>query len=233
VALPDRSPCDVLIPVLGQGRNLPSVVAELPRDQVRHVLVIQSGISEPIPPVDGALMLRDSTRGLGAAVLKGIEFLQELEPPPATVIVIHGDGSDSPADIPALLRPIIRGGYDLVIGSRLLGPGRGAAMSPISRCGNVVAVQLIRAVYGHSYTDLSTFFAIRFPALVALGMRESGTGFATELRVKALKVGLRVAEVPVTSRRGPGTDEESTTVFDKLDAGYNSLFQIIRNSTTR
>jgi hypothetical protein len=60
-----------------------------------------------------------------------------------------------------------------------------------------VATSLIRAIYGHRYTDVSPFRAIRYPALIALGLRDPGYGFLVEMQVKALKTGLRIAECPV------------------------------------
>lgn len=233
----DRPIVDLLVPVQGPDASYGPVLAGLPRDLLRHVFVVHTGTTtESLPPATsvpaGLKVLATPRRGFGAAVLRGMEHLQELEPRPAVVVVMASDGSDDPADVPALLRPVLKGGYDLVIGSRMLGPGRGASLSPLNRYGNVVAVQLIRVVYGYSYSDLSTFFAIRFPALVALGMHDYGAGFATELRVKALKVDLRVAEVPAARRRRRAEDQ-AETLRSKLDAGYKSLYQILRNATIR
>ena len=106
-------------------------------------------------------------------------------------------------------------------------------MDTVERCGNILAVQLIRMLYGYSYTDLSTYIAIRFPALVALGMTDTGSGFATELRVKALKVGLRVAEVPVATRQRIGDAAAAGSLKDRFDVSYKSLYQILRNATIR
>jgi hypothetical protein len=42
-----------------------------------------------------------------------------------------------------------------------------------------------------------------------------------------------VAEVPVTHRRRSGADEAAESFLGRLDAGYKSLFQILRNATLR
>jgi len=171
--------------------------------------------------------------GHGAAVIRGLEYLESLPERPGVVVMLAADGTQDPADIPALLRPILKSGYDMVIGSPMLGPGHGSAMDTVERCGNVLAVQLIRMFYGYSYTDLSTYIAIRFPALVALGMTDSGAGFATELRVKALKVGLRVAEVPVASRQHARDGLPPRSLKDRIEVSTKSLYQILRNATIR
>lgn len=230
---PDQPAVDVLIAVHECNEAVRGVVERLPRGTFRHAFVVRTGAAAPPPSPPDAFSLATPRHGLGAAVLRGVEHLQEMDPPPGIVVVMAGDGSDDPADVPALLRPALKGGYDLVIGSRMLGPGRGASMSRLDRYGNQLAVQLIRVVYGYEYSDLSNFFAIRFPALIALGVNDAGAGFATELRVKALKVGLRIAEVPVARHGRRHVDEATETVRDKLDAGYRSLFQILRNATIR
>jgi hypothetical protein len=231
-----RPVVDILIPVLGPEDALPRVLDALPKDLARNVILVRGGHDAGgtgLMAQGKTVYLNAGQEGCGAAVLRGLDYLESLSERPAVVVILAGDGTDDPADIPALLRPILKSRYDLVIGSPLLGPGHGSAMGRVERCGNVLAVQLIRMLYGYSYTDLSTFVAIRFPALVALGMTDAGASFATELRVKALKVGLRVAEVPVASRQRLGQGTTASSLRTRLDTGYKSLFQILRNATIR
>ncbi|MBI5478219.1 MAG: hypothetical protein HY906_05145 [Deltaproteobacteria bacterium] len=226
----------MLVPVLGPEDALPRVLDALPQDLVRNVILAKVGEANGTASLAGqgkAVLLSLNEGGYGAAVLRGLEYLESLPERPAVVVILAANGTNDPADIPALLRPILKSRYDLVIGSPMLGPGHGSAMDKVERCGNMLAVQLIRMLYGYSYTDLSTFVAIRFPALVALGMTDTGAGFATELRVKALKVGLRVAEVPVASRHGVGAGPVGGSLRDRIDVGYKSLYQILRNATIR
>jgi hypothetical protein len=227
---------DVLVPILGPEAALPRVLDAVPQDLVRNVILAKVGEANGTAhrAVQGkATFLSVKEGGYGAAVLRGLEYLESLPEQPSIVVMLAANGANDPADIPALLRPILRSRYDLVIGSPMLGPGHGSAMDKVERCGNILAVQLIRMVYGYSYTDLSTYVAIRFPALVALGMTDTGSGFATELRVKALKVGLRVAEVPVASRQRVGDAAAAGSLKDRIDVSYKSLYQILRNATIR
>jgi hypothetical protein len=227
---------DVLIPILGHEDALPRVLDALPQAVVRNVILVRVGEANGTAALargDRTVVLGVAEGGHGAAVLRGLEYLESRADRPGAVVVLAGDGSQDPADIPALLRPILKSGYDLVIGSPMLGPGHGSAMDTVERCGNILAVQLIRMFYGYSYTDLSTYLAIRFPALVALGMTDAGAGFATELRVKALKVGLRVAEVPVASRQRSREALPSRSLKDRIEVSTKSLYQILRNATIR
>ena len=231
-----RPPVDVLVPILGPEDSLPRVLDALPQAVVRNVILVKVG------ELNGTSVLARDPRttvlavpegGHGAAVIRGLEHLESLADRPGVVVILAADGTQDPADIPSILRPILKSGYDMVIGSPMLGPGRGAGMDVVERCGNVVAVQLIRMVYGYSYTDLSTYIAIRFPALVALGITDAGAGFSTELRVKALKVGLRVAEVPVASRQHARDGLRSRSLKERIEVSTKSLYQILRNATIR
>jgi hypothetical protein len=103
-------------------------------------------------------------------------------------------------------------------------PGAGARL----------ALGLIGAIYRHRFGDLGPFRAIRLPALIALGMRDAGSGWAVEMQVKALKLGLRVAEVPVAVRAAPASDEPLLRrCRDSVEATGRVLFQIVRHATAR
>ncbi len=119
--------------------------------------------------------------------------------------------------------------FDLVIGSRVLGQGK---LNPGQVAGNFVAVNLIRAIYGHRYTDLSSYRAIRFPALIALGLSDGGHGFLVEMQVRALKTGLRIAETLV-AYHPPDDSHRGGFGTGTLGQSAKVLFQIFRHSTTR
>ena len=59
----------------------------------------------------------------------------------------------------------------MVIGSRTLGKREKGALLPQARFGNWLSTQLIRLLFGVSFTDLGPFRALRFDALSAFGCR--------------------------------------------------------------
>src|SRR5207302_1459163 len=138
----------------------------------RGVLVVDNGSTDRTADVArraGADVVEERTRGYGAACLRGIGHLAALAAPPDVVAFLDGDGADDPAQLSDLVAPIARGSADLVVGSRTLGRRERGALSPQQRFGNAVAVAAIRALWGHRYTDLGPFRAIRFDRLLALG----------------------------------------------------------------
>jgi glycosyltransferase involved in cell wall biosynthesis len=175
-------------------------------------------------------VVREARRGYGSACLAGLSALEAA--PPDVVVFLDGDYSDHPEEMPALLAAI-ESGADLVIGSRTLGKSEPGALLPQARAGNFVACLLIRLLYGHRYTDLGPFRAIRWDACRRLGMRDRDFGWTCEMQVKALRAGLRVVEVPVSYRRRVGVSKITGTLPGTLRAGWKILWTIARYGVKR
>lgn len=219
-----------IIPALNEEEALPHVLRALPTHLLEEVVVVDNGSADRTAErarAAGATVVSEPRRGYGWACLAGIAYLSTKNP--EIVVFLDGDGSDDPADLPLLIRPIVEEGYDLVIGSRTQRDGARRALLPQARFGNAVATFLIRALYGFPYSDLGPFRAIRFSSLCSLGMRDRTYGWTVEMQIKAIQQGLRVAEVPVRYRRRlAGTSKVTGTVSGTLGAGWKILWTVFR-----
>ncbi|MCS6913619.1 MAG: glycosyltransferase family 2 protein [Myxococcales bacterium] len=229
---------DVIIPALDEEQALPLVLRDLRAQPwpLRHIVVVDNGSTDrtaEVAEAAGAVVLKEPQRGYGAACLRGLRFLSQLSLPPDVVVFLDGDYSDDPAEV-AWLLDAIEAGADLAIGSRVLGRAEPGSLTPQQRIGNILATTLIRLVYGQRYTDLGPMRAIRYPALCALAMRDTGYGWTVEMQVKAVRLGLRVVEVPVSyRRRRGGASKVSGTLRGTLGAGYKILYTVLRHATAR
>lgn len=229
---------DVLIPALNEEATVGQVVdaVRAAGQPVRHIVLIDNGSTDnthKVAEAHGALVVSEPERGYGAACLRGLAFIDQQRTPPDVVVFMDADGSDEAGDLGRLLDAILAGA-DLAIGSRTLGIAEPGSLAPAQRVGNAVAVNLIRAVYGQRYTDLGPFRAVRYPALLALGMGDKDYGWTVEMQVKAVRRGLRIAEVPVRyHRRRGGESKISATVRGSIGAGAKILYTIFRHSTHR
>ncbi|MFL6289440.1 MAG: glycosyltransferase family 2 protein [Thermoanaerobaculia bacterium] len=226
---------DVVIPALNEERSLPSVLADLPRPPVRRIVVADNGSTDGTSRVareGGAEVVAAPRRGYGSACLAGLDHLRRTGPPDV-VVFVDADWSDHPEELPALIAPILAGEADLVIGSRILGRREPGALLPQARAGNLVACAMIRLLYGHRFTDLGPFRAIRWQALERIGMSDPDFGWTAEMQVKALRHGLRCAEVPVSYRRRVGVSKITGTVSGTVRAGYKILWTVLRYSRGR
>lgn len=214
----------VIMPTRNEAAALPGVLgAILPL--VAEVIVVDTASTDGTPDIArrlGARVVAEPRRGYGRACLAGIAA---LSPDVDTVLFMDADAADRPEDLPRLLAPIAAGEADLVIGARSLGVERGA-LTPQQRFGNALACLLIRLIWGVRYTDLGPFRVIRRDALARLGMRDETWGWTVEMQVRAARLGLRVAEVPVGYRRRIGTSKISGTLSGTIRAGWKILWVI-------
>lgn len=224
----DRDRIAVVIPALDEAASLPRVLADLPTDMLAEVVVVDNGSSDGTPHVAeecGATVVSEPRRGYGRACLAGIARLKAQ--PPDVVVFLDGDYSDYPDELPAVVRPILKEGYDVVIGSRPQRAEAGALLGH-ARFGNALATGLIRLLYGFRYTDLGPFRAIRFDKLLALDMRDETYGWTVEMQIKAVRRGLRITEVPVGYRPRIGRSKVSGTLKGTLMAGTKILWTVFR-----
>ena len=223
---------DVVIPAFNERDSLPLVLAEIPSDAVREVVVVDNASDDGTADAAlaaGAVVVREPRRGYGSACLAGLEYLGRKSSPPGIVVFLDADYSDHPDELPSVVAPIVEGRADLVIGSRVLGKRERGALLPQARIGNFVAARLMRWLYHVPVTDLGPFRAVRWDALQEIGMRDRDFGWTAEMQVKAAKKGLRVIEVPVSYRRRVGRSKITGTVNGTLRAAWKILYTILRH----
>lgn len=221
---------DVVIPALDEERALPAVLAEIPRDLVRRVVVCDNGSRDRTAEVareGGAEVVHEPRRGYGSACLRALARLRE--DPPDVVVFLDGDRSDRPAEMSLLLDAIAQGA-DLVVGSRVLGERERGSLTPQQIAGNAVACVALRVLYGARYTDLGPFRAIRWEALERLEMGDPDYGWTVEMQIKAARRGLRHAEVPVSYRRRIGVSKVSGTLRGTIGASITILRWLARHA---
>jgi glycosyltransferase involved in cell wall biosynthesis len=224
---------DVVIPARDEIDAIPLVLADLPRELVRDVVVVDNGSRDGTGAKAaslGCIVVDEPRRGYGSACLAGLARVAAAVPPPELVVFLDADRSDHAEELPLLLAPFASGSADLVIGSRTLGSREPGALLPQQRFGNALAAFLIRRLYGVTVTDLGPFRVIRWDALAWLGMRDRDYGWTAEMQVKALKLGLRYVEVPVSYRRRTGRSKIAGTLRGTIGAGFKILYTVFRYS---
>ena len=208
-----------MIPARNEEGAIGKVVAALPRELVRRVIVVDNGSTDRTAEVAraaGATVVPLAQPGYGRACATGVAAAGDAE----IILFLDGDYSDFPEEASLLLAPILADEADLVIGSRLRGRREPGALPPHQLFGNWLVSGLMRLLYGVQVTDLGPFRAIRAELLASLGMEQMTYGWPTEMMVKSARRGARIAEVPVSYRKRIGRSKISGTVRGTILATY-------------
>ena len=221
----------VIIPALNEEKSIDKVIADIPADLVREIIVIDNNSTDNttrVAAAAGATTLKETEPGYGATCLKGINYLAHLDQDTDIIVFMDGDYSDYPEELGIIIEPILNDDVDLVIGSRVLGKSEKGSLTPVQIFGNWLSTRLLRVIYGVNFTDLGPFRAIKYQKLLDLGMRDRNYGWTVEMQLRAAKQGLKCAEVPVKYRQRIGKSKVSGTVKGSIFAGHKILFTIFR-----
>jgi glycosyltransferase involved in cell wall biosynthesis len=217
----------VVIPTFNEAESIGAVVAELPRDVVTRILVVDGGSGDGTAErarAAGAEVIPVG-RGYGLACLAGAQAAGAGD----IVVFMDGDGADDPSAVAAVIAPIARGDYDFVITSRARGERESGSMAWHQILAGRLAGALTGLLYGVRYTDMSAFRAIRRATLLELGMRELTYGWNLEMQMRAARAGLRVLELPVGYRRRRGGESKvAGSLRGSLKAGTKIITTFAR-----
>ncbi len=222
----------VIIPAFNEGKSIGKVVGEIP-DVVSEIIVVNNNSTDRTAAeaeAAGATVLLEENMGYGYACLKGINYLHNRSKTPTIVVFMDGDYSDYPEDLHKVIRPILEGDVDFVIGARTGALREKGSMTPQQRFGNGLATFLMKVIYGSKFTDLGPFRAIRYNTLLALEMEDKTYGWTVEMQLKALKKRIAYTEVPVRYKKRIGTSKVSGTVKGTIFAGIKILGWIFKYS---
>ena len=217
---------DLVVPARNEQDNISALLAAVPRDFLRHIVVADNGSTDQtalLARQAGAVVVHEPQLGYGAACLAGLAWLAQQETPPDAVAFIDADLADDPAGLPRLCEPILNNTTDLVIGSRVRLANKGALTTP-QRIGSLLACGLIRLITGTRFTDLGPMRAVRWSSLQELNMADQTWGWTVEMQFKAATHGLRTTEqdVPYRPRRA-GTSKISGSISGSVRAGWKII----------
>lgn len=204
-----------------EAKHIAKVVAKA-RHHVDAVWVIDdysTDGSRKVADAIGATVIPNlASRGVGSAVKYGVGLAKYKKPD--IVVLLDGDGQHNANEIPRLLRPIIQGQADIVMGQRL-----GGNMPAYRRFGNKVLSVVCNIGASFKPPDaMSGFWAISTEAMPEL--TENKWGFAVELLVKARANGWRMMGVPIEAIYHKSYKDNST--ISPLKLGLILLWMIIK-----
>jgi glycosyltransferase involved in cell wall biosynthesis len=206
-----------VIPAFGCAGTVGRVVSGC-RGIVGRVVVVDDGSGDATAHIAreaGAVVeVLPANRGKGFALRRGISIA--LRHRPAAVALLDGDGQHDPRDLTALLAAWDAGVGDLIIGTRM-----GAAREiPRSRyLTNYLGSRALSWMCGVELPDSQCGYRILASGLAdRLGLSADGYAIESEMLLKAVRLGARIAHVPVA------------TIYDGIPSHFQPLRDTVRIS---
>ena len=192
-----------LVPAYNEAPTIAAVLEAV--DALRldaQIVVVDDGSTDDTAGIaerwaagrDGFVLLRQANRGKGAAIRAAIPHAD------GDVIVIQdADMEYDPADVPALVDPIIRGAADVVFGSRLSGGRPQRAYMFWHLVGNRLLSLLTNALFNTTLSDMETGYkAFRSDVLRSLDLRQNDFSIEPEITAKVCMRKLRIYQLPIS-----------------------------------
>jgi glycosyltransferase involved in cell wall biosynthesis len=221
----------VVMPAHNEASVIGSVIANIPT-QIDSMpvttIVVDDGSSDATATIarqQGALVVRHATNlGVGAATVTGLRAAEELN---ADIIVtMDSDGQHDPADIARLVRSLIDGPFDVVIGSRL----KDAAGMPASRFGaNLLLNAITYIVYRKIVSDSQSGFKVfSRHALGVIQLRAAGYEVCSEIIGEIYRTNLRYKSIPVKAVYTRYSQQKGQPFLNGVNLILGLLMRLVR-----
>jgi len=222
----------VVIPVYNERDTIEEILRRVEATGLAHeIIVVDDASTDGTREVlDGLaqgrikLLRHEKNRGKGRALRTGFEAATG-----DVVLVQDADLEYDPSDYPALLKPIVDGVADVVIGSRFLG-GPHRVFYFWHSLGNKLLTTFSNLMTNLNLTDMECCYKVfRAEVLRGLVLRGERFGIEPELVARVAQLRCRIYEVPVSYFGRDYAHGKKITWRDGLAA----LWHILRFALTR
>jgi glycosyltransferase involved in cell wall biosynthesis len=207
VSEPRKEKIIVVMPALNAARTLESTVSLIPREWADEIIVVDDGSTDGTAPLARRLgvSLIWHPHNVGYGGNQKTCYLEALQRGADVVAMLHPDGQYEPTLLPELVRPILSGEADVVLGSRLAEPGMALAggMPRHKYVANRLLTAIENRVLSTQLSELHTGYrAFSRSVLLTVPFLRNSLDFVfdSEILMQAVHFGFRIAEVPARSR---------------------------------
>lgn len=212
----------VLIPALNEEACVAETVGYWRGLGAAFIRVVDNGSRDATARVAadaGAEVRRESRRGYGAACWTGLQ-----NPPTGAewVLFSSADGSDRFISTElARWQELVDAGAEFVLGDRVSSPSARRHLKSVQRFGNWLCCSLIFLGWRRRFNDMGSLRLVRLDALERMRLQDRGFGWNIEMQVRAIELGLRVVELPVSYHpRLAGESKISGSVRGTIKAAW-------------
>jgi glycosyltransferase involved in cell wall biosynthesis len=199
----------VVMPAYNAARTLAQTVAELPRELVDEVLVVDDHSSDATVQLARELGLTTFVhrRNLGYGRNQKTCYREALRRGADIVVMLHADYQYSPRLVTAMASLIAYGEYDVVLGSRILGRGAMSGGMPVYKyISNRVLTLFQNLLLNYKLSEYHTGYrAFSREVLQTLPLEENSDDFVfdNEILAQVIYMRYRIGEVSCPAKYFP------------------------------
>lgn len=225
----------IVIPCYNEEKGIGKVIDDIPLKKLAslgyktEIIVVDNNSKDKtavIAESKGANVFSEIKQGKGNALMTGFRNISDDTD---YVVMLDGDDTYKPKEIPRMIEPLDSGFCDVIIGSRLEGKLRGKSLSFSHKLANWFFTFFVRRFYLVNTTDTCTgYFAWKKEVVKELIPHIESTGFAIEAEMitKMAKLGHKIYSVPITYDAREGDSKLSP-----LADGIKITMMLIKNLT--
>jgi glycosyltransferase involved in cell wall biosynthesis len=226
----------ITIPAYNEENCIGKVIREIPEmiegiDEI-NIIVINDGSSDRTSEAAedaGATRIIEfpTNKGLAIAFKEGLNAA--IDSGADIIVNIDADGQYNALEISKLIKPILEGKAEIVLGSRFAGTIE--HMVPQKRFGNKLATFVVGMASGKRISDAQTGFRAFSREAALRIVVHSGYTYTQETIIQASHKRLGIVEVPVEFRKRSG-DGKSRLMSNIINYAKNSAITLIRTYTS-
>ncbi len=196
----------VVMPAYNAAKTIEKTYADIPKDTVSQILVVddlsQDDTVEIAQRLGLDVVVHIQNRGYGGN--QKTCYIHGLATDADIFVMLHPDYQYDSRLIPELIRPIVEGRADLVLGSRLLSDGALAGGMPrykyiANRFLTIMENLVLRQHLSECHTGFRAY-SRRFLETVPFVLNSDDFVFDTQIIVQSIAFGFRIAEIAVPTR---------------------------------
>lgn len=218
----------ILIPALNEEQTIADVIqsfrAVCPEARILVFDNASTDATSEKARAAGAEVRYEARRGKGNVVQSMFRSVDA-----DVYVMVDGDSTYPPDRLHDVMKPVIDGVADMVIGSRLL-RASDSQFRALNRAGNIFYATLLRRLFGVRITDLLSGYRA-FSRRLVRTLPLVGGGFETEaeMTIKAVHRGFRVVEVPVSLVPRPAGSSSKIRIVQDGVLILNAIVALFRD----
>lgn len=221
------------LPAFNEAETIRDVLQQIPDriEGIQEIIVVvaDDGSTDATPEIAknaGAMVIKHGyNRGLGVAFQTIVKYALKVNTD--ILVTIDSDGQFDAADIPVLIAPLMAGEVEVSTASRFMDSVIISDMPYIKKWGNRRVAQLVSALTGKRYHDVSCGFrAYSREALLWLTVHHSFT-YTHEVFLDLASKNITIREIPllIHGRRSLGKSKVASSV---MRYGFHTALIMLR-----